>query len=146
MIPGSGRSPGEGNGNPLHYSCLENSMDRGARWVPWSCKASDTTEQVTLPLFKCTVLWLIRASLVAQLVKNPPAMRETWVRSLGWEDPQEKGTATHYSVLAREVHGLSPLGHRESDTTERLSLSVASVQSHCRTAVTTVISRALSIL
>ena len=62
------------------------------------------------------------ASLLAQLVKNPPAMRETWVRSLGWEDPLEKGTATRFSVLAGEVHGLSPLGHRESDTTERLSL------------------------
>ena len=40
------------------------------------------------------------ASLVAQLVKNPPAMRETWVRSLGWEDPLEKGMATHSSILA----------------------------------------------
>ena len=33
LTPGSGRSPGEGNGNPLHYSCLENFMDRGASWV-----------------------------------------------------------------------------------------------------------------
>ena len=40
------------------------------------------------------------ASLVAQLVKNPPAMWETWVQSLGWEDPLEKGTATHSSILA----------------------------------------------
>ena len=40
------------------------------------------------------------ASLVAQLVKNPPAMRETWVRSLGWEDPLEMGKATHSSILA----------------------------------------------
>jgi len=40
------------------------------------------------------------ASLVAQLVKNMPAMQETWVRSLGWEDPLEKGKATHSSVLA----------------------------------------------
>ena len=40
------------------------------------------------------------ASLVAQLVKNPPAMQETWVRSLGLEDPLEKGTATHSSILA----------------------------------------------
>ena len=40
-----------------------------------------------------------RAPLVAQLVKNPPAMRETWVRSPGWEDPPEKGTATHSSIL-----------------------------------------------
>ena len=40
------------------------------------------------------------ASLVAQLVKNPPAMWETWVRSLGWEDPLEEGIATHSSILA----------------------------------------------
>ena len=40
------------------------------------------------------------ASLVAQLVKNPPARWETWVRSLGWEDPLEKGKATHSSILA----------------------------------------------
>ena len=47
-----------------------------------------------------TRLWSFRASLVAQLVKNPPAMQETWVRSLGWEDPLEKGKATHSSILA----------------------------------------------
>ena len=40
-----------------------------------------------------------RASLVAQMVKNPPAMRETWVQSLGWEDLLEKGEATHCSIL-----------------------------------------------
>ena len=40
------------------------------------------------------------ASLVVQLVKNPPAMRETWIRSLGWEDPLEKGKATYSSILA----------------------------------------------
>ena len=40
------------------------------------------------------------ASLVAQLVKNPPAMQETWVRSLHWEDPLEKEKATHSSILA----------------------------------------------
>ena len=40
------------------------------------------------------------ASLVAQLVKNLPAMWETWLRSLGWEDPLEKGKATHSSILA----------------------------------------------
>ena len=40
------------------------------------------------------------ASLVAQLVKNPPVMWETWVRALGWEDPLEKGKATHSSILA----------------------------------------------
>ena len=43
------------------------------------------------------------ASLVAQLVKNLPAMWETWVQSLGWEDPLEKGTATHSSILAWRI-------------------------------------------
>ena len=63
-IPGSGRSPGEGNCYPLQYS------------------------------------W---ASLVAHLVKNLPAMQETWVWSLGWNDPLEKGTATHSSILALRI-------------------------------------------
>ena len=45
-------------------------------------------------------LW---ASRVAQMIKNPPAMRETWVQSLGWEDPLEKGAATHSSILAWRI-------------------------------------------
>ena len=83
LIPGSGRSAGEGIGYPLQYS------------------------------------W---ASLVAQLVKNPPAMRETWVWSLGWEDPLEKGKAAHSSVLAWRIPwtGIT-LGYKELDTTEWLS-------------------------
>ena len=57
----------------------------------------------------CYFLWCLwlhfflpfgRGALVAQLVKNLPAMRETWVQSLGWEDPLEKGKAPHFSVLA----------------------------------------------
>ena len=44
-IPGSGRFPGEGNGNPLQYSCLENPMD-GEAWCPWGRKESDTTERL----------------------------------------------------------------------------------------------------
>ena len=51
---------------------------------------------------RTSLSWL-RASLVAQLVKNPPAMRETWVQSLGWEDPLEKGRATHFSILAWRI-------------------------------------------
>ena len=42
-------------------------------------------------------------SLVAQLVKNPPAMQETWVPSLGWEDPRGEITATHSSILVRRI-------------------------------------------
>ena len=44
-------------------------------------------------------------SLMAQLVKNPPAMQEIWVRFLGWEDPLEKGTATHSRILPGEFRG-----------------------------------------
>ena len=61
-----------------------------------------------------------RASLAAQLVKNLPAVWETWVRSLGWEDPLEKGKATHSSILAWRIPwGIpwrtptySPWGHK----------------------------------
>ena len=48
----------------------------------------------------CTYLYIQWASLVAQLVKNLPAMRETWVQSPGWDDPQGKGKAAHSSILA----------------------------------------------
>ena len=57
---------------------------------------------------------IILASLGAQLVKNLPAMQETSVRLLGWEDPLEKGMATHFSILAWEIPwtevGLQSLG------------------------------------
>ena len=64
LVPGLGRSAGEGIGYPLQDS-----------WV----------------------------SLVAQLVKNLPAMQVIWVQSLGWEDPLEKGKATHSSILAWRI-------------------------------------------
>ena len=64
MIPGPGRSAGEGIGYPLQYS--------------WT-------------------------SLVTQLIKNLPAMWETWVQPLGWEDSLEKGKATHSSILAWRI-------------------------------------------
>ena len=64
MIPGLGRSAGEGIAYPLQYS------------------------------------W---ASLVAQLVKNLLATQEIWVQSLGWEDPLEKGKATHSSILVWRI-------------------------------------------
>ena len=81
-IPGSGRSAGEGKGDPLQDSS---------------------------------------ASLVAQLVKNPPAMQETWVQSLGLEDPLEKAMATHCSILAWRI----PWGRKELDATNTItSLSI----------------------
>ena len=63
------------------------------------------------------------ASLVDQMVKNPPAMQETWVQSLGWEYPLEKGKASTPVFWPGEFHGLySPWSHKESDTTEQISL------------------------
>ena len=63
-------------------------------------------------------------SLVAQLVKNLPAMRETWVQFLSWEDPLEKGRATHSSILAWRIPWNPVPGVTESDMTKRLSLSL----------------------
>ena len=64
---------------------------------------------------------------MAQLVKNPPAMRETWVQSLGWEDPLEKGKATHSSILAWRIPWNSPWSRRESDPTEPLRKPYANI-------------------
>ena len=78
---------------------------------------------------------LMMASLVAQLVKNPPVMQETWVGSLGWEDSLEKGKATHSSILTWRIPWTSSWGCKEFDTTERLSLSLSCLdeaeKKHC---------------
>ena len=65
------------------------------------------------------------ASLVAQVVKNPPAMPETWVRSLGWKDPLEEGMATHSSILAWRIpmdkgvwRAVVQGGHKKLDMTK----------------------------
>ena len=73
-----------------------------------------------------SLLFNMLSSLVAQRLKGLPAMQETWVRSLGWEDPLEKEMATHSSTLAwripwtEDLVGYSAQGRKESDTTERL--------------------------
>ena len=69
----------------------------------WGRKESDTTEQLN------PKTW---ASLVAQLVKNLFAMQETWVQFLGWEDPLEKGKATHSSILACTIPRTNYTVHR----------------------------------
>ena len=71
----------------------------------------------------CICIYNRRASLVAQWIKNLPAMQETWVRSLGQEDPLEKEMATHSSILAwriqwtEEPSGLQFMGSHKSDPT-----------------------------
>ena len=60
------------------------------------------------------------ASLIAQMIKNLPAMQETWVQSSGWEEPLEKGMTTHSSILAgkipwtEELSGLQPMGSQRA--------------------------------
>ena len=59
------------------------------------------------------------ASLMTQVIKNPPAMRETWVQPLSWEDPLVKGTATHFSILVWRIPWtVHPWGCKESDMIE----------------------------
>ena len=64
---------------------------------------------------------------MAQMVKNPLTMQETWVQSLGWEKPLEEGMTNHSSILAwripraEEPGGLQSMGSQELDTTERLN-------------------------
>ena len=81
--PGLGRSPGEGNGNPLQYSCLENSMDWGAWKATVHGVAKSWTRLSNITGHRYTS---IGASLIVQLVKNLPVMQETPVRFLGRED------------------------------------------------------------
>ena len=89
--------------------------------IPWSGRSAEGG--IGYPL---QYSW---ASLVAQSVKNSHAMWETRVQSLGWEDPLEKGKATHSSILAWRIPWAvySPWGRKESDTTERLSLHFTSL-------------------
>ena len=69
-------------------------------------------------------------SLLVQLVKNPPIIQDTWVRSLGREDPLEEEMANHSSILSGESHGqrslvvYNPCGHKESDMSGQRTLSL----------------------
>ena len=75
-------------------------------------------------------LHIIKISLMAQMVKNLSAMQQTQIQSLGWEDPLEKGMATHSIILAwripwteesGELQSYSPWGHKELDTAGQLT-------------------------
>ena len=109
-IPGSGRSPGERNGNPLQYSHLENPMDQGACWatVHWVAKSRTRLSDFTsLHFTSLHFTSHIKPGFPdGSVVKNLLAMQdmqETWVQSLGPEDPFEKEMATHSSTLAWEI-------------------------------------------
>ena len=95
-------------------------------WI-WFCRT------LFFSLFFCSLLLWFDAylycygtSLMAQMVKHLPTVQKNWVRSLGWEDPLEKGMATQSSILPGKSHGrrslvgYSPWGHKELDMTEWL--------------------------
>ena len=96
-IPGLGRSPGEGNGNPLQYSCLENSMDWGAWWARVHRVAKSQTR-----LSDFTFIALSTSQVTQwQGIRLPKQDMQVWF--LGQEDPLEKVMATHSSILAWEI-------------------------------------------
>ena len=94
---------GEGNGNPLQRSCLENPREGGALWeVVYRVAQSQTrlkrlSSSKTCLAFKRIYIHFREenTSLVAQMVKRLPTVRETWVQSLGQEDPLEKAMAPY---------------------------------------------------
>ena len=99
-IPGSGRSSGEGNGNSLQYSCLENPVDRGAWWATVHGVAKSRTR-----LSNFTLTFVLDFP-DGSVIKNLPAKQEsqeTQVQSLGQEDPLEEGMVTHSSLLAYRI-------------------------------------------
>ena len=98
-------------------------------WQAWpghALRGWSPIEEMYRLCFALWLTWASRASLVAQTVKRLPAMRETQVRSLGWEDPLEREMAIQFSILAWEIPRIgslarySPWGHKESDMTEQL--------------------------
>ena len=91
---------GEGNGTPLQCSCLENPRDGGAWWAAVFGVTQSRTQLKRLSSSSSIIT--NGASLVAQMVKNLPAIQKTWIRSLGWEDPLE-GMATLFSILAWRI-------------------------------------------
>ena len=77
-----------------------------------------------------TLLTLLKASLLVQMVKNLPAMQETWVQPLGWEDPLEKGKATHSSILAWKIPWTEGPGGIQSMGSQRVRHYWATKQQH----------------
>ena len=91
----------------------------------WDASSPYTQEQLYKIYLNHHHHGLLGASLIAQPVKNLPAMQETHIQLLGWEDPLEKGMATQPGILARDFYeqrglvGYTPWGHKESDMCNR---------------------------
>ena len=92
------------------------------------------TPKMKSEVFIFTVV-LFRVSLVAQMVKNLPAVQETWVRSLDWEDPLEKEMATHSSILAWRIPQTEKPGRLQSMGSQRVVHDSVTNTIHCVTLV-----------
>ena len=95
--------------DPVDYTIHGILQARILEWVavPFSRGSSQPRDRTQVSHILRNMIWL-SSSLVAQLVKNPPATQKTLVRSLGWEDPLEKGKPTH-SSMDYIVHGVTEL-------------------------------------
>ena len=104
-IPGSVRSSGEGNGNLLQYSCLEDSKDRGAWHSPWGRKESDMTEQLTLSLSS----FCGRSTIEIRLVDRYKLYREMdgWIEFDGYFPEETVVCGQSISRLVPRVHGVA---------------------------------------
>ena len=140
---GFGWTPGVGVGQGDLACCSswghkESDWVTELNWFFFRSSPISLNDSINHPVFK----WKIKSSystLMAQRVKNLPSVQETWVLSLCWEDPMEKGLATYSCILAwripwtEEPGGLQSWGCKESDTTERLTLSLPSTLSSALT-------------
>ena len=90
--------------------------------------------QCVFPFFNLGSFFLNKASLVAQMLKNLPAMHETWVRSLGWEDPLEEGMATHSSILAWRIPWTEEPGGLQFTGSQRVRHDRVTKHVHARVA------------
>ena len=107
------------DGSPPGFA-IHGRKARGLQMEEIGCKCQTSFLSLLSGRRKQTTSVRFLASLIAQLVKNPPAMQETLVEFLGWEDPWRRDRLPTPVFWPGEFHGLSSWGHKESDTTEKL--------------------------
>ena len=109
---------------PYSCSCFVHLLTERLEWITWISPSREKWSFFLLQTIMPVILW---SSLIAQMVKSLPAMWETWIQSLGQEDPLEKEMATHSSILAwripwtKKPGGYSTWGHKELDMTQWLT-------------------------
>ena len=121
---------GEENGNPLQCSCLKNPGDGGACWAAVYGVSQSRIRLKRPSSSSSSVIW---ASLIAQLVKNLPAMQETQVQFLGRENPLEKEMATHSSILAWRIPWTEESGRLQSMGVARVGHNLGMRERECNT-------------